>query len=65
MTGVQTCALPISGSSIVAIVDDANGAGDEVIERVIAALDAAAQREKVGGHAEQFEVEHDGARIIA
>ena len=63
--GAVSACLAGAGSSILAIVDDAGGAGDEVIERVIAALDAAAQREKVGGHAEQFEVEHDGARIIA
>jgi len=62
--GATSACLAGSGSSVLAIVDDATG-GDEAIEAVIVALNEAAERAKVGGGAEQYEIDHDGARVVA
>ena len=60
--GATSACLAGSGSSVLAIVDDARG--DEGIAAVIAALDAAADATGVGGHAEQIEVDQEGVRIL-
>ena len=61
-SGATSACLAGSGSSVLAIVDDAKG--DDGIAAVIAALDTAAAATGVGGHAEQIEVDQEGVRIL-